>query len=92
MHEANVSEAIARENIRRLTDETWKKINKEYVTGCLFPRHFADAAIGLIRRAETYHKGDGFGDPTSEIDGQVTSLVVKPILMNNNVINMGSVI
>ncbi|XXG62967.1 hypothetical protein AAC387_Pa05g1249 [Persea americana] len=76
MHEAHVSEAIAREHIRRLTDETRKKINQEYVTGCLFPRHFADAAIGLIRRAETvYHKGDGFGDPTSEIDGQVTSLV-----------------
>ncbi|RWR83481.1 Alpha-terpineol synthase, chloroplastic [Cinnamomum micranthum f. kanehirae] len=93
MHEANVSEAIAREHVRSLADETWKKMNKEYVTGCLFTRHFADAAIGLIRRAESvYHKGDGFGAPGSEIDGQVTSLVVEPIVINNNGINMGSVI
>lgn len=93
MHEANVSEAIAREHIRSLTDETWKKMNKEYVTGCLFPRPFADAAIGLIRRAESvYHKGDGFGAPGSEIDGQVTSLVVEPIVIDDNGINMGSFI
>lgn len=85
MHENNVSEAVARERIRGLIDETWKKVNKEYVMGNLFPRPFADAAIGAARRTETvYLKGDGFGAPDSEIDGQVTSLVVEPIPINNN--------
>ncbi|XXG62969.1 hypothetical protein AAC387_Pa05g1251 [Persea americana] len=86
MHEANVSEAIAREHIRGLIDETWKEMNKEYVTNHVFPRAFADAAVGLARRAEcVYVNGDGFGRNQSnlEINGQVMSLVVEPIPINN---------
>lgn len=86
MHEANVSEAIAREHIRGLIDEIWKEMNKEYVTNHVFPRAFADAAVGLARRAEcVYVNGDGFGrnQSNSEINGQVMSLVVEPIPINN---------
>lgn len=86
MHEANVSEAIAREYIRGLIDETWKEMNKEYVTDHVFPRAFADAAVGLAQRAEcVYVNGDGFGrnQSNSEINGQVMSLVVEPIPINN---------
>lgn len=80
MCEANASEADAREHIRGLTDETWKKMNREYVIGCVFPQPFADAALGLARCAESaYLKGDGFGAPDSEMNGYAASLVVKPI-------------
>ncbi|RWR93218.1 Alpha-terpineol synthase, chloroplastic [Cinnamomum micranthum f. kanehirae] len=83
MHEADVSEPVAREHIRGLSNEGWKKMNKEYVVGNLFPRAFADAALGLARRAEcVYLKGDGFGHSDSEINAQVMSLVVEPIPIN----------
>lgn len=53
-------------------------MNKEYVAGNLFPRAFADVALGLARRAESvYLKGDGFGHSDSEINAQVMSLVVE---------------
>ena len=82
MYESNASEADARKHIRGLIDETWKKMNKEYVNGCLFPQPFADAVIGLARRVETaYLKGDGFGAPGSEMKGHAKSLVVKPIII-----------
>ncbi|KAJ8640042.1 hypothetical protein MRB53_016736 [Persea americana] len=75
MYESNASEADARKHIRGLIDETWKKMNKEYVNGCLFPQPFADAVIGLARRVETaYLKGDGFGAPGSEMKGFISGM------------------
>ncbi|RWR79964.1 Alpha-terpineol synthase, chloroplastic [Cinnamomum micranthum f. kanehirae] len=79
MHEADVSEPVAREHIRGLSDEGWKKMNKEYVVGNLFPRPFADVALECV-----YLKGDGFGHSDSEINGQVLSLVVEPIPIISN--------
>ncbi|RWR83483.1 Alpha-terpineol synthase, chloroplastic [Cinnamomum micranthum f. kanehirae] len=80
MNESNASEADSQKHIRGLIDETWKKMNKEYVIGSLFPQPLADAIIGLARSVETaYLKGDEFGAPNSEMNGHAKSLLVKPI-------------
>ncbi|XP_058114086.1 alpha-terpineol synthase, chloroplastic-like isoform X2 [Magnolia sinica] len=82
MHEAGVSEAVARKHVRGMIDETWKKLNKECVGHSPFPRPFIDGAIGFAQVAEcVYQFGDGFGCPHdgARARGRVIALLVDPI-------------
>ncbi|RWR88224.1 Geraniol synthase, chloroplastic [Cinnamomum micranthum f. kanehirae] len=62
MHEAGVTEDVARNHIMVLLRETWKKINKSLVESS-HPQAFINCVINLGRVAYcTYKHGDGFSD------------------------------
>ncbi|KAL6012551.1 hypothetical protein ACLOJK_003040 [Asimina triloba] len=72
MHEAKVSEEIAREHVKHLIDDAWKELNEEY---CLKSSHlhrsFVNAVINVARGGSfLYNHGDGFGRPSLEADLQ----------------------
>ncbi|RWR93532.1 Geraniol synthase, chloroplastic [Cinnamomum micranthum f. kanehirae] len=60
MHEARVTEDVARNHIMGLFRETWKKLN-EYLVESSLPHAFIDHAMSLGRVSYcTYKHGDGF--------------------------------
>nr|WKW91727.1 TPS3 [Cinnamomum burmanni] len=83
MHEAGVTEDVARDHIMGLFRETWKKLN-EYLVESSIPHAFIDQAMNLGRVSYcTYKHGDGFsdgfGDPGSQEKKMYMSLFVEPI-------------
>ncbi|KAF2293436.1 hypothetical protein GH714_001779 [Hevea brasiliensis] len=80
MHETGASEAKARDHIRFLIGETWKKMNKERVADSPFSETFIGVAISLARMAQwMYQYGDGLGIENRETKDRVLSLLVQPI-------------
>ncbi|CAI9289618.1 unnamed protein product [Lactuca saligna] len=65
MHESGATEEEARRYIKKLINETWKKLNKERAcVNSKFLREFIDYATNLSRMALfMYAKGDGHGRP-----------------------------
>ncbi|KAJ8628084.1 hypothetical protein MRB53_021391 [Persea americana] len=80
MHEAGVTEDVAREHIMGLFRETWKKVNKSLVESSL-PHGFINCVMNLGRVAYcTYKHGDGFsdgfGDPGSQEERRYKSAII----------------
>ncbi|XP_058006376.1 terpene synthase 10 [Hevea brasiliensis] len=80
MHETGASEAKARDHIRFLISETWKKVNKERVADSPFSETFIGLVNNLARMAQCmYQYGDGHGIGNHETKDHVLSLLVQPI-------------
>ncbi|XP_077233471.1 alpha-terpineol synthase, chloroplastic-like [Tasmannia lanceolata] len=80
MYETGASEAVAREHIRGLISDTWKKMNKDSISCSLFPEPFISAVLGGARISHhCYQEGDGFGDPKNQTKEQIMFLLVDPI-------------
>lgn len=77
MHETGASELTAREYVKGLINETWKKMNGDLMEVSIFPKPFISAAVNVARMAQCiYQNGDGFGAPNA---GIVKSLLIEPI-------------
>ncbi|OMP12676.1 hypothetical protein COLO4_02890 [Corchorus olitorius] len=81
MHESGVSEEEAREHIRKLIDETWKKMNRDIITKSPpFSEMFIEAALNVARMSQfLYRNGDGHGIEEGDTEDRVLSLFVHPI-------------
>lgn len=80
MHESGRSEENARNYIKKLIDQTWKKMNKDILRGSSFSKDFRTAAMNLARIAQCmYQHGDGFGIPDRETKDRICSLFFEPI-------------
>ncbi|OMO55872.1 hypothetical protein CCACVL1_26939 [Corchorus capsularis] len=80
MHESGASEEEAREHIRKLIDETWRKMNKDRITKSPFSESFIEIAQNLARVAQfIYQYGDGHGIEDGVTKDRVLSLFIHPI-------------
>lgn len=80
MRESGASEEGAYKHIRRLLNETWKKMNQDKVSQSPFPKPFIEIAINLGRISQcTYQYGDGHGAPDSTVENRIRSLIIEPI-------------
>lgn len=81
MHETGASELSAREYVKGLINETWKKMNEDLMEVSPFPKPFISAAVNLSRMAQCiYQNGDGFGDPNAGTKDNIKSLIIEPII------------
>ncbi|XP_038679553.1 terpene synthase 10-like [Tripterygium wilfordii] len=80
MHETGASEEEARQHIRHLISETWKKINAEKLADSDFSPIFIDIAINLARTAQiVYLYGDGHASQDNQTRDLMKSLFIDPI-------------
>ncbi|GFS37475.1 terpene synthase-like sequence-1,8-cineole [Actinidia rufa] len=81
MHEIGASEEDAREHMKYLIGEAWKKMNEARVEdGSLFSRAFIGVAENLARMAQCmYQYEDGHGAQGGETVDRVLSLLINPI-------------
>ncbi|CAL5356703.1 unnamed protein product [Camellia sinensis] len=80
MHETGASENDAREHMKYLIGETWKKMNEDGAANSLFTKTFIGNAMNLARMVQClYQHGDGYGAPGKENKYHVLSLVVNPV-------------
>ncbi|CAL5356722.1 unnamed protein product [Camellia sinensis] len=64
MHETGASENDAREHMKYLIGETWKKMNEDGAANSLFTKTFIGNAMNLARMLQClYQHGDGYGAP-----------------------------
>ncbi|KAM7531093.1 hypothetical protein LguiB_034503 [Lonicera macranthoides] len=67
MHDTGVCEKEAREHIKHLISETWKKVNNNLFTESPFPKTYIRASMNLARTSQCmYQFSDGHGAPTHE--------------------------
>nr|WAB06559.1 (-)-beta-pinene synthase [Mentha longifolia] len=80
MNDNNASEAEAREHVKWLIAETWKKMNEERVKkDSPFCEDFIGCAVDLGRMAQyMYHYGDGHGIQHPIIHQQMTTCLFEP--------------
>ncbi|KAI7991767.1 hypothetical protein LOK49_LG12G02308 [Camellia lanceoleosa] len=80
MHETGASENDAREHMKYLIGETWKKMNEDGAANSLFTKDFIGIAMNLARMSQCmYQYGDGHGAPGKGTKYRVLSLVVNPV-------------
>ncbi|KAJ0052968.1 hypothetical protein Pint_02108 [Pistacia integerrima] len=80
MQETGLSEEVAREDIRKLVEKTWKQMNKDLSDKHPFAEAFVETAINLARTAQcTYQNGDGHGAPDARAKKRVLSIIIEPI-------------
>ncbi|KAM7525543.1 hypothetical protein LguiA_015445 [Lonicera macranthoides] len=80
MHDTGVCEKEAREHIKHLISETWKKVNNNLFMESPFPKTYIRASMNLARTSQCmYQFSDGHGAPTHEAKERVLSLLVNPI-------------
>jgi (-)-alpha-terpineol synthase len=81
MNETGASEEDAREYIRSLISETWKKMNEEQASSSPFNQTFFEISMNLARMAQCmYQHGDGHGIGSNrETKDHILSLLIKPI-------------
>ena len=85
MHQTGVSEESAREHMKILTGESWKKMNKvrEPDYDSPFSKPFMEIAFNLARISQcTYQYGDAHGAPDARSRQRVLSLIIEPIPLN----------
>ena len=85
MHESGASEDEAREHIKFLMYETWKKMNKQVhdEAKCPFSKTFIRSAMDITRMSQcAYLYGDGYGVPDGDTKHMISSLIIKPIPLN----------
>ncbi|KAI4331816.1 hypothetical protein L6164_016771 [Bauhinia variegata] len=81
MKEMTVSEEEARNHIKCMIRNAWRKINEECFTKVGSSQQFVSLAANAARVAHTlYQNGDGFGIQDRDIKQQILSLVVEPFL------------
>ncbi|XP_023512338.1 terpene synthase 10-like [Cucurbita pepo subsp. pepo] len=84
MNDTGASENNAREHIKSLISETWKKLNTMEVKNSIFPHVFIEIAKNLARMGHCmYQHGDGHGTGCQEINDGVMSLFIQPISMQH---------
>ncbi|KAF8409089.1 hypothetical protein HHK36_005162 [Tetracentron sinense] len=80
MYETGALEEEAREHIRVLIRDGWKKLNEDRVADSPFHQTFIEAAVNLTRLAQCiYLHGDGHASQDHETKDRVLSLLVEPI-------------
>nr|POF27249.1 myrcene synthase, chloroplastic [Quercus suber] len=80
MNETGAREEDAREYIRYLINETWKKMNEERDATSPLSETFIEIVFNLGRMAQCmYQYGDGHGAGNHETKDRLTSLFVQPI-------------
>ncbi|KAI3927143.1 hypothetical protein MKX01_029911 [Papaver californicum] len=88
MQEANVCEKDAREHLRGLIMDMWKKMNKFILSPFPFDLSFVNLVLNFARFSLfMYQYGDGIGAEHSKSKEHVLSLIINPIHMhpaNNN--------
>ncbi|KAK5784240.1 hypothetical protein PVK06_038762 [Gossypium arboreum] len=88
MNETGCSEAMARQHMSDLIEDYWQKLNKCYVDGSPFSKHYIETAINLARISQCiYQHGDAHGSPDNLFKNQARLLIVEPISRNENVIS-----
>ncbi|XP_077251530.1 alpha-terpineol synthase, chloroplastic-like isoform X2 [Tasmannia lanceolata] len=82
MHETGAPEEVAREHIRGLISDMWKKMNKDSLSCSPLSEPIITAALDLARIAQCYYQySDGFGIPNNETKERAISLLAEPILV-----------
>ncbi|KAF9626587.1 hypothetical protein IFM89_036102 [Coptis chinensis] len=80
MHDTGVSFQVAREQLRHLANEAWKRQNREQWVESPLPEAYVKAVTNGTRTAEIFYQyGDGFGIPDSETENRIRSSIVDPI-------------
>ncbi|MCL7042002.1 hypothetical protein MKW94_024783 [Papaver nudicaule] len=81
MHQTGVTEAIAREHIKHMIHDLWKKMNGDEYTRSIFPRQFVDFVQNYARGCHCiYQFKDWYGGNAGpEMKNRVISLLAKPI-------------
>ncbi|KAH7854936.1 hypothetical protein Vadar_019325 [Vaccinium darrowii] len=80
MHETGASEEEAREHIKYLIGEAWKKMNKDQGVESPCSQIFVEIAMNLGRMAQCmYQYGDGHGAQGVESKDRVLSLLINPV-------------
>ncbi|KAE9464212.1 hypothetical protein C3L33_03880, partial [Rhododendron williamsianum] len=80
MHETGASEKEAREHIKYLIGETWKKMNKDRGVESPCSHTFVELALNLGRTAQCmYQYGDGHAAQGVETKDRVLSLLINPV-------------
>ncbi|XP_027363290.1 isoprene synthase, chloroplastic-like [Abrus precatorius] len=81
MNENGTSEEEAREELRKLIDTEWKKMNRERVVDrTIFSIDFIEIAINMARVSHcTYQYGDGLGRPDDTAENRIKLLLIDPI-------------
>ncbi|XP_062151834.1 probable terpene synthase 9 [Alnus glutinosa] len=79
MVEESVSKEEAQDHIKRLISYSWKKLNEESAKSSL-PKSAVKMSYNMARTAQCiYQHGDGLGTSTGVIKDHLTTLIVKPI-------------
>nr|QWD59170.1 terpene synthase 1 [Aconitum carmichaelii] len=84
MREANASEKDARNHIRGIIKDTWKRLNRT-IFECPFDPAFVGMAVNLARTSLfIYQYGDGLGVEDSKSKAHILSLIVNPVEVEVN--------
>ncbi|KAL6197554.1 hypothetical protein ACLB2K_033162 [Fragaria x ananassa] len=81
MREMNVSEEIARKNIKSMIDNAWKKINENcFARNPKISSSYINITTNIARVGHSlYQDGDGFGDQEQGTRELIQSLLVEPL-------------
>ncbi|XP_077250101.1 alpha-terpineol synthase, chloroplastic-like [Tasmannia lanceolata] len=80
MHETGATEEVAREHIRGLINDLWKKLNKETLSCTPLSEPFISAALDNVRVSQCFYQfSDGFGVPNNETKERAILLLAEPI-------------
>ncbi|XP_074307587.1 (E,E)-alpha-farnesene synthase-like [Silene latifolia] len=85
MVEANVTEEIAREHIKKMIVNAWKKINRELLLASSERQTHVNQIVNIARVCQfIYHEGDGFGAPNKNIRKQIEGVLIEPIQLSRD--------
>ncbi|KAJ6854528.1 terpene synthase 10 [Populus alba x Populus x berolinensis] len=80
MHETQASEEEARDHIKKLISNTWKKMNASQFSNPHISQTIIGVAVNLPRTAQCiYQYGDGHAIEHLETKDRVMSLLIKPL-------------
>ncbi|OAY75917.1 Terpene synthase 10 [Ananas comosus] len=80
MHHEGVTEAAARERIKELIYDCWKKLNGACLADSTFNEYFTALVVKGSRTAHCFYQhGDGYGSPEGETKDRVISLLIEPV-------------
>ncbi|KAJ7950331.1 Myrcene synthase, chloroplastic [Quillaja saponaria] len=80
MDEMDASEEEAREYIKCLIDETWKKINRDKIASSPFPLTLSEMCVNFSRMVlRMYQHGDGYTSQAQDIKDIMSSIIFDPI-------------
>ncbi|KAI3855092.1 hypothetical protein MKX03_018486 [Papaver bracteatum] len=86
MHQNGVSETIAREHIKHMIHDLWKKMNGDEYSRSIFPRQFINFVENWAHSCHCiYQFEDWYGGKVGpEMKNRVVLLIEKPISIKNN--------
>ncbi|KAG9441573.1 hypothetical protein H6P81_017427 [Aristolochia fimbriata] len=80
MHETGVGEEVAREHVKDLILDAWKKLNKELICDSPLPRAFVEATMHAARTFHRFYQfGDGFASIRDSTKLNFKKLVVESL-------------